>query len=155
MAAKTCELCGDVWDPWQQAECPTCKRIREADLAEMREARSAALDDSGYADDRDEDLGEADETPTPGRRGPVSVRQTADSVDESANFLSVMVNLVCTLGTIGGVVLIVAGLVGDEGLNVAVLAGGVGAILVWLLLWALGLAFVARLRLAAAEARHR
>jgi len=142
MAEQVCKTCGELWDSWQQGECPTCKSLREADLAAQRNERLEA-----------EAVEEADEeflTPFID-----AVYREADQADKRATSLENFTNLLAALGILGGVIAIFSGFSGGGGTDAFVIGAGVINILFWLLLRSLGVAIAVRMNLAAAEARLR
>ena len=83
----------------------------------------------------------------------LDVHDAADEVDARAKSLATMVGLVAFIGFLGSAILILAGFVGADEVKGFWVAAGVGSALFWLLVRALGMAFVSRIRLAAAVAR--
>ena len=83
----------------------------------------------------------------------LDVHDVADEVDARAKSLATMVGLVAFIGFLASAILILAGFVGADEVNGFWVAAGVGSALFWLLVRALGMAFVSRIRLAAAVAR--
>ena len=140
MAIRNCALCGQDWDTKQHGECPTCRRIRDEDLTNARLAERAEAAVAARMDVQTPEL-------------VLDVHIAADDVDGRAKSLATMVGLVAFLGFLGSAVLILAGFVGAEEVNGLWVAVGVGSALFWLLVRALGLAFVSRIELAAAVAR--
>lgn len=142
MAEKVCELCGETWDTRQHGECPTCKSIREADLAAQRDKRLEA-----------EAAEEADEeflTPFID-----AVYREADQADKRASSLENFTNLLAALGVLGGVIALFSGFSASGGADGFVIGAGIVNILFWLLLRSFGVAIAVRMNLAAAEARLR
>lgn len=139
MAEKTCKMCGEVWDTREFGECPTCREIREVD------SRAARAVEPKFGELVADDYELTD---------PVgAVLRQADEVDSRASSMENLVNLIAVLGIIGGVILGVSGFASGEGVNGFLMAAGIGVVLFWLLVRAVGAAFATRLNLAAAVAR--
>lgn len=142
MAKKECETCADVWDTRQCFECPTCRSIREQDLEQARRERLSLSENSVESQVVYE--------------SPLEILlDLAEDAARAARNLSIMTNIVGFLGIIGGVIVAISGLAASDSPNYVAVISGIGIILFWLLVWAFGTAFAARILLSSAEAKLR
>lgn len=142
MAKKECETCAEVWDTRQWLECPTCRGIREQDLEQFRRERLSLSENSVENQ-------VVYESPIE------TLRNRAEDAARSARSLNIMTNIVGFLGVIGGVIVAISGLAASGSPNYVAVISGIGIILFWLLVWAFGTAFAARILLSSAEAKLR
>jgi len=140
MAKKECETCAEVWDTRQCFECPTCRSIREQDLKQARHERLLVSENLV-----DNHLGYESQVE--------KVHNLAEDAARSARNLKIMTIVVGFLGVIGGMLIFFSGLYASYSPNYVVVASGIGIILFWLLVWAFGIAFAARILLTSAEAK--
>jgi hypothetical protein len=143
MSIIQCSLCEQTWDTKQHGECPTCRRIRESDLAMNRVERTDVV---AIGTSRTQDAGN-------GAQLSDAVALAADEAESQAKSLSGTVWVVTFIGVLAGAILILAGFIGSSEINGFLVTAGIAAVLFWILIRSLGMALAAKLKLSAVVAR--